>query len=705
MLARASSGRAESWRISAFRTALDKADPSHMKSTPSPLARRSPRPTPWLAGLAAAVLLAIAACSPADEVPARAERGEAEAQFEMGTRRLAPGPEQDIEAGLAWYEKAAEQGLEQAQRELASLYIGGTPGIEPDPRGRVRWLEAIAERGDHEAMRELVRIYSEGEGIIANEQAAGSWLLRLVEAENPQDEVDLAFRYFAGNGVPRNPGRGAKLLQKAAEAGYSTAQLHLARLYTTNGNGVLMSLDKAIHWFEIAAEAGEVEAQNYLGALYANGVGVDVDYEASLKWFRMAAEQAHPLAQANLALMYSKGLGVEVDDAEAERWFRLAAAEDPQAQFALAQRYDAGEIVPKNPEEAMVWYLRAAEGGIRAAQAIVAKAYDKGARLERDRAEAARWYLAAGEQGDLEAQRRGAELFATGDGVAVDLERAARLYELAAEAGDPEAQWKIAGMLERGEGTRMNRSAAVEWYRKATVAGHAGARLRLAKLLDEGKFIPRDIEQAIGLYEIEAANGNVEAMARLGEIYWHGDGTKRDRKLSVEWHRKAADQGRTASKRFVGVRYYEGGYGIIKQPRLAWRFLNEAAAEGDERSDFYLGKALWDGIGVEQNRKRALPHFRRAREKPEPEAFRYLGYAAVFGMAETDQPVYEAFEHFAIGRYLRDHEAAREFRALSQKLEKETRDRFEKRAEQRLAEYIEAWDRRRQAIARQANTG
>ncbi|PKQ70984.1 tetratricopeptide repeat protein [Aeromonas sobria] len=40
-----------------------------------------------------------------------------------------------------------------------------------------------------------------------------------------------------------------------------------------------------------AAEQGNAEAQNQLGEMYGNGLGVEQDEQLSMAWFRKAAEQ------------------------------------------------------------------------------------------------------------------------------------------------------------------------------------------------------------------------------------------------------------------------------------------------------------------------------------------------------------------------------------------------------------------------------
>ncbi|MBW2295485.1 MAG: SEL1-like repeat protein, partial [Deltaproteobacteria bacterium] len=340
------------------------------------------------------------------------------------------------------------------------------------------------------------------------------------------------------------------------------------------------------------------------------------------------------------------------------------------------------------------------------AQRIVAEAYDRGEGLEQDLAKAMRWYQAAGEQGDLEAIRRVAELgVRASEGDELDLDQAASLYRLAAEAGDPEAQWKLGQMLEEGEGIRMARAEAVEWYRKATASGHPAARRHLAAILDRGRFVRRDIEQAMVLYEAEAKDGNVEAAARLGEIYWEGRDVTRDRKLAMKWHRQAAEAGHTASELFVGVRYFEGGYGLRKQPADAYRFLTAAAAAEDDVADFFVGRCLWEGVGVEKNMREAVVHFRRGIERGSIESFRYLGLAAVLGASDSKNPVRDAYLMFAIGAAFNDGDSASELRAMRKQLEKSDIDRFDARVAKQVASYNEKWREYSRQSAREKKKG
>jgi hypothetical protein len=109
------------------------------------------------------------------------------------------------------------------------------------------------------------------------------------------------------------------------------------------------------------AEAGDAQAQTFLGLIFYRGYGVPQDFAESLKWFRRAAEQGSPVAQFYIGLMYSKGQGVPRDYAEAARWYRLSADQgDPEAQYNLGVLDSAGEAWEANYVGAYMWFSLAA---------------------------------------------------------------------------------------------------------------------------------------------------------------------------------------------------------------------------------------------------------------------------------------------------------------------------------------------------------
>jgi len=106
---------------------------------------------------------------------------------------------------------------------------------------------------------------------------------------------------------------------------------------------------------ETQAAEGNAEAQNNLGALYAEGKGVPKDYVQARQWYEKAAAQGHALAQNNLAELYFAGLGVQQDYVRAYMWVNIAAVHlkgDEQKQ-AEANRDDVAQrMTPAQVTEA-----------------------------------------------------------------------------------------------------------------------------------------------------------------------------------------------------------------------------------------------------------------------------------------------------------------------------------------------------------------
>ena len=76
-----------------------------------------------------------------------------------------------------------------------------------------------------------------------------------------------------------------------AEAGNLQAQVGLAGILETGGQGLTRDLVAAALWYRRAAERGEAVAQMNLGDIYAQGRGLDRDPIKALAWFSLAAEQ------------------------------------------------------------------------------------------------------------------------------------------------------------------------------------------------------------------------------------------------------------------------------------------------------------------------------------------------------------------------------------------------------------------------------
>lgn len=91
------------------------------------------------------------------------------------------------------------------------------------------------------------------------------------------------------------------------------------------GNGVEQSYEKAVEWYEKAANHGYADAQCSLGYMYSSGKGVKQNYRKAVEWYEKAANQGHAKGQFNLGTMYYNGRGVSKNIEKAKALFVNAA--------------------------------------------------------------------------------------------------------------------------------------------------------------------------------------------------------------------------------------------------------------------------------------------------------------------------------------------------------------------------------------------
>ena len=225
----------------------------------------------------------------------------------------------------------------------------------------------------------------------------------------------------------------------------------------------------------------------------------DEDYAAAIAEFTPLAEAGDAEAQYWLGYMYANGEGVEEDEAESAKWYslalegyrRAAKAGDAEAQNSLGWMYERGHGVEQNEAEAAKWYRLAIEGYRRAAEA-----------------------------GDIESQNTLGLKYVNGDGVAQDDAEALKWFRRAAEAGHIDAQHNLGVMYHYGRGVGQNFEEAAEWYRRAAESGHADAQNNLGSMYVEGRGIPQiqDNRLAYMWFSLAADQGNELAPRNLENV-------------------------------------------------------------------------------------------------------------------------------------------------------------------------------------------
>ena len=121
------------------------------------------------------------------------------------------------------------------------------------------------------------------------------------------------------------------------------------------------------------AESGNAEAQNNVGYMYEEGLGVPQNYLLAMNWYRQAADGGLSEAQHNMGMLYHHGYGVAENLGEAFRWFKMAADQDlAESEYMLGLAYENGEGTELNYAEAKKLFLSAARKNYVPAQMMYA---------------------------------------------------------------------------------------------------------------------------------------------------------------------------------------------------------------------------------------------------------------------------------------------------------------------------------------------
>ena len=267
--------------------------------------------------------------------------------------------------------------------------------------------------------------------------------------------------WLAAPAVAMSSEQGAMVAKEAAR-GSAASQVLLGVMYLHGDGGYAQNPALAAQWLERAALQGNVYAQQKLGDLYAQGLGVAKNPRLAADWWEKAAVRGSVRAQASLGLAYWHGEGVAQDYGRAAYWLKRAAVGgDAQAQFELSQLYRSGAAQPEAGEGADTWLSRSASQG-----------YEEAVRF-------GHWLEDFGYQVE--------EYFHP---------TSPRLKKLAAD-GDAEAQYQLALRYETGNGEPRDGARAVQWYTRAALQGHRKAMLALAHIYREGTDgVPADAATA-----------------------------------------------------------------------------------------------------------------------------------------------------------------------------------------------------------------
>lgn len=404
-------------------------------------------------------------------------------------------------------------------------------------------------------------------------------------------------------GSPKAGEDGLKLMRDSAGKGNVLVMVQLGFLYE-GGKFVRIDYNETFHWFGLAAELGDAEAQLELGGCYHYGLGTTPDLVKAVECYRRSAEQTNYVAMKSLGYLLMNGMGADKDLVAAKYWLTRAANEggNRRAMMNLGSIYSMDFPETNAMVEAFHWYKKSAELGDAAACYQLAPFYYYGwGGVETNVASFSYWRFQAATLGFTQAQYEMGVAYRVGDGVPKDPDNSLIWYRKAAAKNHPKAFYDLALRYLENKTNRESLLLANHYMFLAAQAGHREAQFQYALSCFRGDVGPVNYENGNLWLAKSAEAGWASAEYALSYMYCSGNTIVPggphctiDRKEGIKWLRRAAGHENLQAEAMLGVMLIQGTE-VKKDTIEAEKLLRHAAEHGYASAQGDLGFAIQDG--------------------------------------------------------------------------------------------------------------
>ena len=215
--------------------------------------------------------------------------------------------EKKFEEAFELYQKAADKGDAYAQWRLADAYLFGD-GVDVDTVQYKVYLDKAVNGKCEEAIYDQAElIYSGGFGYKKDEEKAKKTILDLVgKTKNAYVLSQYANLLLNENDIfEQDKGKALSILNKIEDKDHPQYNLAMGDLYCVGAKDIEINYKKAIEYFEIAYQNGNISSAFRLGNMYFNDNDeIPKDIEKSIEWYKKGSDGNHTGCMINLANIY-----------------------------------------------------------------------------------------------------------------------------------------------------------------------------------------------------------------------------------------------------------------------------------------------------------------------------------------------------------------------------------------------------------------
>ncbi|ORZ26096.1 hypothetical protein BCR42DRAFT_19597 [Absidia repens] len=420
----------------------------------------------------------------------------------------------------------------------------------------------------------------------------------------------------------------------------------------------------ALYWYERASRHGFADAQVSLGQLILDNLNtlttMDTPTSPSLKiqdkwiqlaihWLQLAAKQKNVKAHVTLGGLYDEGELVTRNPTQAIQHYEAATSIDTHsddkqvilAHYFVGISYRLGNLVPLNYSKALKHLELASKGDYAPAQRALGLMFLEGVAVSKNEIMAYQWFTKAAMQGDVQALGLLAQQAEQRGNSDADIEVAVNMYKQAALSGSVAAQLSLAHLLLRTD----RRSEAFPWFQLAANNGIESSTSPPLPPSPTSKLTHQhdDKRSSLGKIDINVGHVRQRNVARLmvARYKFNGwDGVDVDRALAYQEFTYLSDQEQLSDAHFwvaacydEGVQNQDGSVVVKRNPKKAFDYYMKSALGGDVDGQFHVALMLANGVSssshpatsVEKDPTRAFKWYTKAAERGHATAQYSLG--------------------------------------------------------------------------------
>lgn len=598
----------------------------------------------------------------------------------------------DHGSAIPLLDKACKRGSGNACVKLAEKYAGALGTKQDDDKAAALYKQAFQALsmqcpGDATACYQLGNLLTEGKGTEKDATAAFKAFDAGCDSGSGDACYEVARAYYTGSGVTQDQPKAIAVLGRACVQYDSATACHDAVVTAEDMKDVMTPDDM----LAMAKRACELDARqcDVMGHLYGMGTIVAEDQNNAVHYYQIACEAGSALSCSAMGYRTMNGSGTVKDGAMAIKyWDRACQGDYAEGCLAAGKAYDAGEIVSADHSRAFEYFRlgcvrgsgeSCAWGGDLLAGGTDGTGYKKPDQALPYYEEACTqsWWAACSVAGDY---------YRDGTGTHADTKKAIEHYTAGCEGqGDdlsPSACESLGRMKYLGQGgdrdlglalvalaraCQYGRGRTCYWLDQIAHEGMYGddakkivrdtlensctaqepnedACVAYSELLRQGGYaVSKDPRRGFQLIDDSCKRGAEAACLAVAEAYASGTGTRRDPAKAKDMYGTLCDKG--ASSACVELGSLLGKEG---QKSQALTLYQKACDDGDASGCNAAGYAHYTGAGTGWNVQQAANGYMKACNLGDATGCSNVGELYEYGIAYAKLPE-KAYEFYQKG--------------------------------------------------------